>query len=194
MSQSNAARVAARPAARPVGRSVSVPPRLRVVPARRGRSRVRLALSCVGMLALGLVLLLLLNISLSRGAYELYRGQAQLNLLQEQRQATQEDLLVQQAPQRLAARARKLGMVPAPNVAFVRLDDGKVLGVPKPATRPAPTAVPTARPTGTPAAPNGTPKPTAKPSKGTTKLSKGTTKPSKGTTKAPPTKPARSTP
>jgi hypothetical protein len=63
-------------------------------------------LLCVALLTGGLVLLLLLNISLSRGAYELYRGQAQLSRLEEQRQATEEDLLAQQAPQELAARAR----------------------------------------------------------------------------------------
>ena len=37
-------------------------------------------------------------------------------------------------PQRLAARAKKLGMVPPPSPAFVRLSDGKVLGTPGAAT------------------------------------------------------------
>jgi hypothetical protein len=37
-------------------------------------------------------------------------------------------------PQQLAARAKKIGMVPPPNPAFVRLSDGKVLGQPVAAT------------------------------------------------------------
>jgi hypothetical protein len=166
MSQSNAARVAARPAARPAGRAAA-PPRLRVVPAGHARTRVRLVLLCVALLTGGLVLLLLLNISLSRGAYELYRGQAQLSRLEEQRQATEEDLLAQQAPQELAARARRLGMVPAPNVAFVRLGDGRVLGTPTAAARPKPPPVrtPAAAPTATAASPTKAPAATASPSR-----------------------------
>jgi hypothetical protein len=170
MSQSNAARVTARPAARPTGRAAAAPPRLRVVPAGHARTRVRLVLLCVALLTGGLVLLLMLNISLSRGAYELYRGQAQLSRLEEQRQATEEDLLAQQAPQELAARARRLGMVPAPNVAFVRLDDGRVLGTPTAAPRPthapapAPTAPPTASPGASPAKATAKPGATARPS------------------------------
>jgi hypothetical protein len=150
MSQPNAARVAARPAAR-----AAAPPRLRVVPAGHARTRVRLVLLCVALLTGGLVLLLLLNISLSRGAYELYRGQAQLSRLQELRQATEEDLLAQQAPQELATRARHLGMVPAPNVAFLRLNDGRVLGTVTAAPRPtpAPARTPATAPTPTAAAP-----------------------------------------
>jgi hypothetical protein len=110
MSQSNAARVTARPAARPTGRAAAAPPRLRVVPAGHARTRVRLVLLCVALLTGGLVLLLMLNINLSRGAYELYRGQAQLSRLDA---AATEDLLAQRA-RRGGRRARRLGMVPAP--------------------------------------------------------------------------------
>jgi hypothetical protein len=50
-------------------------------------------------------------------------------------------------PQHVAARAKKLGMVPASSPAFIRLSDGKVLGKPKPGVAPPP---PKAEPTATP--------------------------------------------
>jgi len=153
MTRSSAARVT--PAARPGGRPAPQA-RLRVVAAGHSRVRMRLAVLCIGLLGGGLVLLLLLNISLSRGSYELYQRQAQQNLLAEQVQSLQEDLLAEQAPQTLAARARTLGMVPAPNPAFVRIGDGKVLGAATPAPVPSPTAAPK---------PNTAPKPTAAPTR-----------------------------
>ena len=84
----------------------------------------------MALLGGGLVLLLVLNISLSRGSYELYQGELRQHLLAEQQQVLREQLMANQAPQHLARRARALGMVPAPNPAFVRLPDGSVVGVP----------------------------------------------------------------
>ena len=53
----------------------------------------------------------------------------------------------QRSPANLAARAAKLGMVPAGSAAFLRLSDGKVLGVAEPATkRPGFTVVTAAQP------------------------------------------------
>lgn len=140
MSQSSAARATARPVTRPASRGTRTPvtpPRLRVVSLpRQSRSRAPLAFACAGLLVLSLVTLLLLNITLSRGSYELYQLESEHTRLAERQQTLQEQLDALAAPQHLARKARGLGMVPAPGPAFVRLSDGDVLGVPERAGEP----------------------------------------------------------
>lgn len=134
MSQSNAVRVArtaSRPTPRPTGRGAST--RLRVVGAPvSARSRAGLTVGCLALLAVGLVGLLLLNVSLERGAFIRKQQQAQIEQLQDQRQALVEELAALEAPRALARAAIALGMVEAPNAAFVRTSDGRILGVPSP--------------------------------------------------------------
>src|SRR3954447_1437413 len=126
MSQSSAAaRVPARPIARPTVRQ-RPQPRLRVVAPAPRRSAGGLALLSVGLLGFGLLVLLLLNISIGKGAYALTELQQQQRELAENKQALAEQVQQESAPQELARRARHLGMVPAPNTAFVRLPDGRV--------------------------------------------------------------------
>lgn len=137
MSQSSAAvRVPVRPIARPVPGQRTQRPRLRVVAAAPRRSAGGLALLSVGLLGVGLLVLLLLNISIGKGAYALTELQAQQRELAEQKQALSEQVEQAGAPQRLAKQARRLGMVPAPNTAFVRVPDGRVQGQPEVATAP----------------------------------------------------------
>jgi hypothetical protein len=127
MSQSTAVR-SARPAPRPGA------PRLRAVAAPVGaRSRAGLVMGCLSLLSVGLVGLLLLNMSLEKGAFVRRRQQAELERLLEAKQALTEELAALSAPQSLAVRAAQLGMVPAPNAAFVRMSDGRRFGVPSPA-------------------------------------------------------------
>lgn len=91
------------------------------------------AIIVVGMLVGGMLLLLVLNTSLAQGSFEmgaLSRTQRDL--------AVQEQRLVQQvalaeSPESLQRRAERLGMVPASSPVFLRLADGVVLGLPKPA-------------------------------------------------------------
>lgn len=134
MSQSTAVRFA-RPATRPVQRSSARPsgPRLRAVSAPVGaRSRAGLVVGCLSLLAVGLVGLLMLNLNLEAGAFKRQRQQIELEKLVEQREALTEELAALEAPQELAVRAAQLGMVQAPNAAFVRTSDGRVFGVPSP--------------------------------------------------------------
>jgi hypothetical protein len=152
MSQSTAVRIPARHA-RPAPRPVPAPPRLRVVAApEHARSRAGVVVASVGLLVAGLVTVLLVQMSLERGAYALQREQSQARVLGEQRQALQEQIQQLKAPQNLARKAAGYGMVPAPNPAFLRARDGKVLGVPAPGVAaPSPTvkkAAPAAAPTG----------------------------------------------
>ena len=145
MSQSTAVTVTrpvTRPAPRPTARpGTRVPaPRLRVVSApTHTRSRAGLVVASLAVLAVGLVGLLLLNVSLEKGAFVRRTQQSEIEQLSEQRQALQEALAARQAPQSLAAKAAALGMVEDPSVAFVRARDGGVLGQPSPgvAKRPA---------------------------------------------------------
>lgn len=149
MSSTAAARVPTRPAPRPPSRERQ-PPRLRVVTPAPRRSAGGLALLSVGLLGFGLLALLLLNISIGKGAYALTALQREQRQLAQERQSLAEEYEAVSSPQELAAKAKKLGMVSNPNTAFVRLPDGEVQGVPRVAQAPpTPTAKPTANATGT---------------------------------------------
>ncbi|MFP5347740.1 MAG: hypothetical protein ACLGIA_12040 [Actinomycetes bacterium] len=119
------------------------PPRLRVVtpqPARR--SRLPFVIGCIALLVSSLIGLLVLNISLSRGAYQVHDLQVKAARLQEREQALAEELAYRAAPAQLSAQARALGMVPGGAPAFLRLSDGALLGSPQPAPQSsAPTAI-----------------------------------------------------
>lgn len=140
MSQSTAtARVLTRPVVRPTSKPRPPQPRLRVVAPRTRQPTTWLALLCVVLLGAGLLGLLLLNISVGKGAYALTELQQEQLQLAEQRQSLAQQVEDVSAPQHLAISAHKLGMVPAPNTAFVRLPDGTVHGTPavaKPAAKP----------------------------------------------------------
>jgi hypothetical protein len=155
MSQATAVRTAPRPVGRSAPRPGPAAPRLRVVSApAHTRSRAGLVLGCITLLGGGLVALLLLNVSLEKGSYELQEQQSQATQLQDRAQSLREQLATLQAPQNLAAQAGRLGMVPNPNAAFLRASDGKVLGVPTRAVAPmAPSVTPAPGTTG--AAANG---------------------------------------
>ncbi len=96
--------------------------------------RVPFAALVLTVLGLGLVGLLVLNTSLQQGAFYARDLEARAETLTEQREALQIQVAELREPQRVAARASSLGMVPNPNPAFLRLSDGKVLGNVTPAT------------------------------------------------------------
>ncbi|RYV52482.1 hypothetical protein [Pengzhenrongella frigida] len=109
-------------------------PRLRLVRApQHARTRVPFVLFCIAILLAALLGALVLNTSMARGAYVAH--DLQISLAQEARteQELSSQLLAHMAPGALAASARELGMVPAPELAFLRLSDGAVLGSPTPA-------------------------------------------------------------
>jgi hypothetical protein len=98
----------------------------------RTRPRVVYALITVAGLFLIVISQLLLSVGVSEGAYEI----AGLEEQQKTLSRTYEDLSVQldsvASPQNLAANAEALGMVRNTNASvFLRLSDGKVLGVPQ---------------------------------------------------------------
>ena len=156
----DATRANARAGARGPVRSPARPPRptLRVVAAPVAeRSRTLFVVGALALLVGGLITLLLVNTALAAGSFRTQDLTATSRALADQSQALSEDIALQAAPQRLSAKAAALGMVPSGSVAFLRLSDGKVLGVAKPATA-APTPSVTSTPPTVTAAP-GTPAP-----------------------------------
>ena len=153
MSQTLAAGTGAQPRSRPggapartPGRGPARPPRpsLRVVAAPVAEhGRTLFVLACLALLVGGLIALLLINTALAQGSFRMHDLSSSSRQLSDQSQALGEDIAGQASPERLSQRAAGLGMVASGSVAFLRLSDGRVLGVAtaaKPA--PAPTLTP----------------------------------------------------
>lgn len=139
-------------------------PAIRRQPARgatreSGRSELRLvtrptvrrrdagfALACALLAVLGLVGTLLANIARAEGAFEIERLRDQSTVLRAEETALISDLRQVSSPARLAQRAEGLGMVPAPARQFVRLSDGKAIGVAEAAKPPVRASVTTKKP------------------------------------------------
>ncbi|GAB3597907.1 hypothetical protein GCM10027446_26830 [Angustibacter peucedani] len=135
------------------GRGAARPPRpsLRVVRAPSvDRGRTVFVVLCLLLLVGGLLSLLLINTALAQGSFTLHDLQNTSDELGDHEQSLRQDIAVQGAPARLAARATALGMVPSDTAAFLRLSDGKLLGVAHPAATPTtPTVKETAPPPST---------------------------------------------
>jgi hypothetical protein len=131
MSQmTSTARVGARALNRP-----TTTPRLRVVtgaPQRRGGATF--GIICATLLAAGLIGLLLLNTSLAQGSFILHDLRADSDQLSDTQDALSQSLAATKSPASLATRAASMGLVPGQSSAFLRLSDGKVIGVATPAS------------------------------------------------------------
>lgn len=89
------------------------------------------------LLGAGLLGLLALNTVLAQSSFVAHDLTARVDELQDREQALQQEVAALEAPDRLAQRARQLGLVPGVNPVFLRTGDGRILGVPTPAPRPA---------------------------------------------------------
>ncbi|MFE9922957.1 hypothetical protein ACFYQA_15635 [Streptomyces sp. NPDC005774] len=96
-------------------------------------ARTPFVLLVVLLLGGGLIGLLVLNSALSEGAFRLDDLKREKKSLTDEEQALQRDIDAYSAPDALQRRARELGMVPGGDPAFLN-PDGKVKGVPGPAT------------------------------------------------------------
>jgi len=110
-------------------------PRLRVAPpppvivARAPFIAVILVVVVSGVLGV-----LLVNTKINENAIRLGTLQERQSTLDVQEQQLRKEIAQQEAPGNLAARARKLGLVESGPPAFIRLPDGRVIGVPQPAS------------------------------------------------------------
>ncbi len=112
-------------------------------PQRAARAGSPVSRRGLGVFAIGILVVLtvggigglVINTSLNQGAFTLSELQAERMLLAEREEALVEEIAVASSPLRLEEEARKLGMVPQEAPAFIRLEDGAVLGnaVPQPA-------------------------------------------------------------
>lgn len=121
---------AARVGARSLNRPTRQAPRLRVVtgaPLQRGSAV--LVVICATLLATGLIGLLLLNTALAQGSFTLHDLRTTSDQLTDAKGALSQSLDESKSPANLAKRALSMGMVPAQSAAFLRLSDGKVIGV-----------------------------------------------------------------
>ena len=126
----------ARVGARALIRPTTTTPRLRVVtgaPPKPGGATF--GIICVTLLAAGLLGLLLLNTALAQGSFTLHDLRATSDQLTDTQEALSQSLAASKSPANLASKAAGMGMVPAQSAAFLRLSDGKVIGVARPAKR-----------------------------------------------------------
>ncbi len=99
---------------------------------RAGRGAFILFVS--GVLAAGLLVMLIINTSLAQGAFAVTELQKQIAILSEQEQALAREIANASGPVVLETAARSLGMVPNANPVFIDVEAGAILGKPK-ATR-----------------------------------------------------------
>ncbi|MEO8518187.1 MAG: hypothetical protein ABI438_03335 [Dermatophilaceae bacterium] len=125
---------AARAGARPLHRPATATPKLRVVTGATPRRGAAFGIMCATLLAAGLIGLLLLNTALAQGSFVLHDLRAASGRLLDTQDVLTQSLEASASPASLAAKAAKMGMVPSQSAAFLRLSDGKVIGVAKPAS------------------------------------------------------------
>jgi uncharacterized protein HemX len=88
----------------------------------------------VGLLAGGLVCLLMLNTTLAQGAFQITGMQQRNATLSQQVQALQQKTAQEEAPSSIAARAKQLGMRPVGRMHFINTKTGRIHS--QPATEP----------------------------------------------------------
>lgn len=109
--------------------------RLRVVPRLSPTApRVPFVTLVSALLLAGVVGLLMFNTHMQQNSFAATELEQQASELTSRQQTLQMQLEELRNPQRVAEKAQALGMVPSAHPAFLRISDGKVLGVPTPAS------------------------------------------------------------
>jgi cell division protein FtsB len=88
----------------------------------------------LAVVVIGVLGILVLNTKINENAFRLADLRDRQATLDRQEQELNQHIADQQSPNSLAAAARRLGLVPSGTPAFIKLPDGRVLGVPQPAT------------------------------------------------------------
>jgi hypothetical protein len=121
------------PAARPSAAAVAGPSAA-ALPAPALMPRLRLVLLVFGLVGAGVLGVLMINTRINENAFRIDDLRQRQNTLDLQEQQLNGQLAEFDSPGNLAAAARRLGLVPAGTPAYIRLPDGRVIGVPRPAT------------------------------------------------------------
>lgn len=106
---------------------------LSIVPAAGSSRRLPFLILCVAFLAAALTSVLLLNIQVSSGQYELVKLRSTERTLTQENEALNQQVQYLEAPQNVAGKAAELGMVPSGHVASIDVRSGEISGVATPA-------------------------------------------------------------
>lgn len=123
-----AARPLNRAALRPSSRAARPRP-LRVVRTQPQHGQPAFVAACLALLVAGLLGVLMINTAMAKGSFVLGDLQDTSNQLADAEEELSHALEAQRAPAELARQALDMGMVPSSTAAFLRLSDGRVLGV-----------------------------------------------------------------
>ncbi|HEU4346935.1 MAG TPA: hypothetical protein VFR35_04010 [Actinoplanes sp.] len=125
-----------------VSGTAAAEPRLRVAPpAPISAPRAPFIAAVIGLVVVGVIGILLINTKTNENSFEISRLQDHQAALDNQQQQLENQLAVYDSVGNLDAAAKRLGLVKADAPAYIRLPDGKVIGVPRPGTgKPAVTA------------------------------------------------------
>jgi hypothetical protein len=88
----------------------------------------------LGVVVAGVLGILVLNTKINENAFRLDDLRNQQAALDLQEQQLAQELAEKESPGNLAAAAKRLGLVPAGTPAFITLPNGRVVGVPQPAS------------------------------------------------------------
>ena len=88
----------------------------------------------IAIVVAGVVGILVLNTMINANQFRLNNLQSQQAGLDQQEQGLKEQLAHQQAPGSLVAAGKCLGLVPAGSLAYMKMPNGQLVGVPEPAT------------------------------------------------------------
>ncbi|MEV0841064.1 hypothetical protein AB0I55_16085 [Actinocatenispora sera] len=118
---------------RGAGAAATSPSRRRSAPpAAVALPRTPFVLLVLGLVAAGIVGLLVLNTAINTTSLRVQQLRTQQSTLDDQEQQLNQQLADLESPGNLQAAATRMGLVPAGQTAFIRLPDGKVIGVPQP--------------------------------------------------------------
>ncbi|TDB82615.1 hypothetical protein [Micromonospora sp. KC721] len=127
---------ALRPVEKPSAKATNTAttPRLRVAPPPPVRvPQAPFAALVVALVVGGVLGILAVNTKINENAFKLQQLQQQQARLDVDQQQLEKQIETAKAPGNLAAEARRLGLVEAGEPAYIRLPDGRMIGVPQPA-------------------------------------------------------------
>lgn len=124
------------PASRPEAPSTKRRTTLSVVPSMATKRRVPMLVTLLAMIMASAVAVLLLNVFIANGQYSLVSLKGQERALSQENEALNQEAQYLEAPQVIAQKATKLGMVKPGTPAAINLDTGKVTGKATPAQKP----------------------------------------------------------
>ena len=108
-------------------------PRLRVAPPTPiSAPRAPFIAAVIGLVIAGVIGILLINTKTNENTFELSRLQDRQAALDNQQQRLENQIAGYESTGNLDAAARRLGLVKADTPAYIRLPDGKIIGVPRP--------------------------------------------------------------